>query len=63
MKGENQLLCLKYSNDTNISFQNVQGNFKMANILSDCVQHEIEYVEVTNIKCEKHAPLYKSATQ
>lgn len=57
MKGGNQPLCLKYSIDTNISLQNVLGNFKMANILSDHVRHETEYMEVTNVKREKHAPL------
>lgn len=57
MKGGNQPLCLKYSIDTNISLQNVLGNFKMANILSDPVRHETEYMEVTNVKREKHAPL------
>lgn len=35
----------------------------MANILSDHVQHEIEYVQVTNITCEKHASLHECATQ
>lgn len=35
----------------------------MANILSGHVQHEMEYVEVTNVKCEKHPPLHEWATQ